>query len=64
MVAGPPTSLTFHVASSGPGDAGAARDHGTVEVGAADAIKNASPTFGPVTSVEAPPTMTILLGYA
>jgi hypothetical protein len=57
-VAEPPTSLAFHVGSSGPGDARAAGDHGAGKVGAADAIGDASPAFGPAASVEAPPIMT------
>jgi hypothetical protein len=57
-VAEPPTSLAFHVGSSGPEDARAAGDHGARKVGAADAIGDASPAFGPAASVEAPPIMT------
>jgi hypothetical protein len=57
-VVGPPTSSAFHVGSSGPGDAEAARDHNAGEVGAADTIGDASPAFGPAASVKAPPIVT------
>jgi hypothetical protein len=61
-VAGPPTSLAFHMGSSKPRDAGAIGDHGTGEVGAADAIGDASPAFGPTVSAAVPAIMTPSVG--
>lgn len=57
-MARPPTSLAFHMESSGPEDTGAVRDHGAKEASVIDAIRDASPALGLGPLVRVPSVMT------